>query len=229
MPRWVSVSVFFSICLCSADVSAYTPVKLSPANDVKAAVDAALCDDWKKAAELAKKTADAKVVKLVEWLRLTRATDGSADFEDMQRFMTKNAHFPRIYAIRRNAEKALLERGDNAALAKWFKKHPPVAPAAVIKHAELLMAKKDWERAVPMLYRLWAKGELSDDETQEVKEKLSLLLDEHDYAGRVEALLDERKPKQAQKLLGNLGDESRRLAVVRIGLMNNDAHAVRKI
>ncbi len=229
MPRWVSVSVFFSICLCSADVSAYTPVKLSPANDVKAAVDAALCDDWKKAAELAKKTADAKVVKLVEWLRLTRATDGSVDIEDMQRFMTKNAHFPRIYAIRRNAEKALLERGDNAALAKWFKKHPPVTPAAVIKHAELLMAKKDWERAVPMLYRLWAKGELSDDETQEVKEKLSLLLDEHDYAGRVEALLDERKPKQAQKLLGNLGDESRRLAVVRIGLMNNDAHAVRKI
>lgn len=229
MPFRISVSVFLSVCLLSANAAAYTPVKLTRSNDVKAAVDAALRDDWQKAGELAQKTADKKVVKLVEWLRLTRAADGGAAFEDMERFMKKNAHFPRIYVIRRNAEKALMEQGDDAALAKWFKKHPPVAPAAVIKQAELLMAKKEWERAVPMLYQLWAKGELSDDETQAVKEKLSLLLDEHDFANRVEALLDERKPKQAQKLLPELGDESRRLAVVRIGLINNDAHAMRKI
>ncbi len=229
MPFRISVSVFLSVCLLSVNAAAYTPVKLTRSNDVKAAVDAALRDDWQKAGELAQKTADKKVVKLVEWLRLTRAADGGAAFEDMERFMKKNAHFPRIYVIRRNAEKALMEQGDDAALAKWFKKHPPVAPAAVIKQAELLMAKKEWERAVPMLYQLWAKGELSDDETQAVKEKLSLLLDEHDYANRVETLLDERKPKQAQKLLPELGDESRRLAVVRIGLINNDAHAMRKI
>ena len=229
MPFRISVSVFLSVCLLSVNAAAYTPVKLTRSNDVKAAVDAALRDDWQKAGELAQKTADKKVVKLVEWLRLTRAADGGAAFEDMERFMKKNAHFPRIYVIRRNAEKALMEQGDDAALAKWFKKHPPVAPAAVIKQAELLMAKKEWERAVPMLYQLWAKGELSDDETQAVKEKLSLLLDEHDFANRVEALLDERKPKQAQKLLPELGDESRRLAVVRIGLINNDAHAMRKI
>ncbi len=229
MPFRISVSVFLSVCLLSANAAAYTPVKLTRSNDVKAAVDAALRDDWQKAGELAQKTADKKVVKLVEWLRLTRAADGGAAFEDMERFMKKNAHFPRIYVIRRNAEKALMEQGDDAALAKWFKKHPPVAPAAVVKQAELLMAKKEWERAVPMLYQLWAKGELSDDETQAVKEKLSLLLDEHDFANRVEALLDERKPKQAQKLLPELGDESRRLAVVRIGLINNDAHAMRKI
>lgn len=228
MLRFANIFVCLTVCLFSADAAAHAPAKQQSSASVKAAVDAAMRDEWQQAARLAKKTADAKVVKLVEWLRLTRGKDDIA-FADMERFMKNNADFPRIYVIRRNAETALLKQGDNAALEKWFKKHPPVSPAAVMKQAELLLAKKEWERALPMLYNLWAKGELSDDETTEAAEKLSLLLDTHDYAARVETLLNERKPKQAKKLLPSVDDEERKLANVRIGLMTNADHASRKI
>lgn len=217
-----------TVCLFSADAAAYSPVKPMKSPAVKAAVDAAMRDDWSKAAALAQKTQDAKLVKLVEWLRLTHGKD-MPDFGDMTRFMAKNPHFPRIYVIRRRAEEALLQKNDSAALEKWFKKHPPVSPAAVLKHAELLMAKKEWERAVPMLYNLWAKGDLSDEESELVREKLYLLLDKHDYAARVETLLNGRKAKQAKKLLSAVDDEAKKLATVRIGLIENAAHADRKI
>ena len=216
-----------TVCLFSANGFA-APAKPAASDSVKSAVNAAMRDNWDKAAALARKSGDAKLVKLVEWLRLTRKTDGVA-VDDMTRFMAKNPHFPRIYMIRRNAEAALLKQNDNAALEKWFKKHPPVSPAAVLKHAELLMAKKEWERAVPMLYNLWAKGELSDEESALVQEKLALLLEPHDYAARVETLLNDRKAKQAAKLAPFIDNEARKLADVRIGLINNTAHAARKI
>lgn len=216
-----------TVCLFSANGFAASAKSAAP-DSVKAAVNAAMRDDWGKAASLARKSSDAKLVKLIEWLRLTRKTDGVA-VNDMTAFMAKNPHFPRIYIIRRNAEAALLKQNDNAALEKWFKKHPPVSPSAVLKHAELLMAKKEWERAVPMLYNLWAKGELSDEESALVQEKLALLLEPHDYAARVETLLNERKAKQAAKLAPFIDNEARKLADVRIGLINNGAHAARKI
>lgn len=227
MPRFGMIFACLTVCLFSADGFA-APAKPASTASVKAAVDAAMRDDWGKAASLARKSSDAKLVKLVEWLRLTRKTDGVA-IDDMTRFMAKNPHFPRIYMIRRNAEAALLKQNNTAALGKWFKKYPPVSPAAVLKHAELLMAKKEWERAIPMLYNLWAKSELSDEETALVQEKLTLLLDTHDYAARVETLLNERKAKQAAKLAPFIDNEARKLADVRIGLINNAAHAVRKI
>ena len=178
MPRFGMIFACLTVCLFSADGFA-APAKPASTDSVKAAVDAAMRDDWGKAASLARKSSDAKLVKLVEWLRLTRKTDGVA-IDDMTRFMAKNPHFPRIYMIRRNAEAALLKQNNTAALGKWFKKYPPVSPAAVLKHAELLMVKKEWERAIPMLYNLWAKSELSDEETALVQEKLTLLLDTQD-------------------------------------------------
>lgn len=188
------------------------------------AIEAAAKEDYKAARNMAKDTANPKVLKLIEWMRLTNNKD-IAPFPELQRFMEKNPNWPRIYVIRRNAEQALLKEGNTAALEKWFRKHPPVSPEAVLIQADILLAKKDWEKAMPILYGLWMKGDLADENFAVVQEKLQFVLNEHDYAARMDRLLWSRNVAQATGLLKFVADEDRRLAQARIDFMTNHKNA----
>lgn len=212
---------FFSATVCDA---APLPAEQAYSRAVRAAVS----QDYQTALKTAETTADPTLLKLVEWFRLTDSKQ-IPDFDDAQNFIKKNPDWPRIYLIRRNAELALLKTGKKSELEKWFKLHPPVLPQAVLTYADILMEKKEWETAVPMLHALWGKGDLNEEETQLVKEKLFFLLDERDFSNRAEKLLDERKASQAKRLIPFTGAYTRRLAQIRANLIANDKNARKNI
>ena len=130
---------FFSATVCSA-----TP--LPTAQAYSRSIKAAVSQDYQTALKTAKTTADPKLIKLIEWFRLTDSQQ-IPDFNDAQNFIRKNPGWPRIYLIRRNAELALLETGKKSDLEKWFEQHPPVSTQAVLTYADILMEKKEWENA----------------------------------------------------------------------------------
>ena len=142
--------------------------------------------------------------------------------------MKKNPNWPRVYLIRRNAESAVLENGSKKELETWFKKHPPVSPQAVLAYADLLLARKEWEKAVPMLHALWNQGDLSEDDAKLVQEKLSLMLDERDFQYRAKKLLNDRKPVQARKLFPLVDPVSLKLDQARADLISNASSAKKK-
>ena len=192
------------------------------------AINAAADQDYQSALKAAKKTADPKLLKLIEWFRLTDSKQ-IPDFKEAQNFIKKNPDWPRIYLIRRNAELALLETGDKKDLEKWFKQHPPVSTRAVLTYAELLMEKKEWEKAIPMLHSLWANGDLDEEDTQLVQEKLFFLLDDIDFSKRAKKLLNERKASQARRFIPFMKDYTQKLAQIRSDLISNNKNARKEI
>lgn len=192
------------------------------------AIQAAAKEDYAAARKAAKETADPKLFKLIEWMRLTN-TKESPTFSEAERFMQKNPNWPRLYMIRRNAEQALLKDGKKNALEQWFKKHPPVSTPAVLKQVEILLEKKEWEKAVPMIHSLWRRGDFSPEEAAAIREKFDFLLDERDFAARTEKLLDERNASLAKDLLSQTDEDSRRLAQARIELILNTSKAKKAV
>ncbi|MBO4643929.1 MAG: lytic transglycosylase domain-containing protein, partial [Alphaproteobacteria bacterium] len=166
--------------------------------------------------------------KLIEWFRLTD-TKQSIDFRQAEAFMKKNQNWPRVYLIRRNAENAILANGSKKEQEAWFKKYPPISPQAVLAYSDLLLARKEWEKAIPMLHALWDQGNLSEDEAETVKEKLSFLLDERDFQYRAKKLLNDRKPLQARKLFPLIDPDSLKLNQARAELISNSANAKKSL
>ncbi|MBR4126245.1 MAG: lytic transglycosylase domain-containing protein [Alphaproteobacteria bacterium] len=192
------------------------------------AVKQSVAQDYDAAMESAKSAADPLLIKLVEWFRLTDSKQDT-DFRQAERFIKKNPNWPRVYLIRRNAERDILENGTKKELETWFKQYPPVSPAAVLAYADLLLAQKDWEKAVPMLHSLWDKGDLSAEDTALVMEKLTFLLDERDFQNRIRKLLNDRKPAQARKFFPFIGEDERRLAQTRTDLITNSPQAKKEL
>lgn len=192
------------------------------------AIKASAVQDYAAAAAAAKKTANSTLIKLVEWFRLTDSKQ-EIDFHQAEHFIKKNPDWPRVYLIRRNAERSLLTKGTKKEIINWFKQYQPISPQAVLTYADLLMEKKEWEKAVPMLHSLWNQGDLNEEETALIKEKLSFLLDERDFQNRIKKLLNERKPSQARKFFSFISDDSRRLAQARAGLISNASDAKKSL
>ena len=192
------------------------------------ALKASAAKDYALAAKEAQKASDPVLLKLLEWLKLTD-TVRESDIRQAERFITKNPDWPRIYLIRRNTEQTLVKNGSKKEKEEWFKRYPPVSPQAVLAYADLLMEKKDWEKAVPMLHKLWADGDLNEETTEIVRSKLELLLDERDYQNRVTKLLNDRKPSSARPFFPYLDNEARKLADARADLILNASDAKKSL
>ena len=210
-------------------VAAYAPTASGKSKEnYTKAIKAASEENYKQAYEIAKLTRDAKLIKIIEWMRLTN-TKNIASFDDLNNFMKKNKNWPRIYLVRRNAEKALLLEENKAELEKWFKDYPPVSVEAVLAYTDILMARKDWEAAIPLLHNLWIKSDLTEQELELVQERLFLILNEQDYADRLKQLLWARKTAPAKKILPLVDEETRKLAEARIALTENAKNIRKKI
>lgn len=192
------------------------------------AIKASAKNDYAKAFDVAKKTADPLLLKLIEWFELTD-TKQNVDFKKAERFMKKNPNWPRIYLIRRNAEQSLIQNGSDKEKKEWFKQYQPVSAQAVLSHATLLMKEKKWEKAIPMLHALWDYGNLTEKEADTVKEQLSFLLDERDFRLRAKKLLDERKVFQAKQYFPLINKEDRQLLETRAALIKNTSAAKKKL
>ena len=218
MKRRVLAFFCFLGCLFFAPFCFSAPSTQIP--EEAAAIKAAAAKNYLSAFSLAEKVSNPVLDKLIEWLWLTDPHQ-DIDFRQAERFMEKNPDWPRIYMIRRNAETVLLDNGTKKEMEEWFRRHPPVSPQAVLTYADLLMAQKEWEKAVPMLHNLWRHGNLSEEDAETVKEKLSLFLDERDYGIRTQKLMDERKVSQARKLFPFLSGEMLRMMQIRDNLISN--------
>lgn len=192
------------------------------------AIRSALNDDYKTAKSLVKKSNNAVLKKIIEWIYLT-SSDKNLKVSELTKFMEKNPDWPRIYMMRNNVERILLRENNSSDIEKWFKKYPPVSGNATLRQIELLMAKKDWETAIPMFYQLWRLGELTDHETKIILNNYGFLLKTHDYDARIKVLLDNKNTKQAEQLLNYASPIHKLLARIRIALIKNDKGARRKI
>ena len=192
------------------------------------AIKSSASQDYATAMATAKGTDDPLLLRLIEWFRLTD-TKQNIDFHRAENFMKKNPDWPRVYLIRRNAERSLLANGSKKEIENWFKQHPPVSPQAVLAHADLLLAQKEWEKAIPMLHALWDQSDLTAEETEMVREKLSFLLDERDFQNRIRKLLNDKKPQQARKLFPLVDEEARLLAQARVNLITNSDNAKKSL
>ena len=218
MKRRVLLLSFLSAGFFLTPVCSVCAGKPEP-NHIKA-IRSCASQDYTTALKTAKDTSDPLLLKLTEWFHLTDAKQ-DIDFRQAENFVKKNPNWPRVYMIRRNAERAVLTKGSPKDIENWFKQHQPVSPQAVLAYAELLLAQKEWEKAIPLLHALWDQGNLSPEETDFVREKLSFLLDERDFEGRVAKLLNERKTAQARKFFPLIGEDARRLAQARIALITD--------
>ncbi|MBR1777823.1 MAG: lytic transglycosylase domain-containing protein [Alphaproteobacteria bacterium] len=192
------------------------------------AIKASVSQDYAAALAAAKKAGDTLLIKLVTWYQLTD-TKQTVNFRQAENFIKRNPEWPRVYLIRRNAELSLIAEGSKKEKEAWFKQHRPISARAVLAYADLLMEKKEWEKAIPLLHDLWNQGDLTEDETALIREKLPFLLDERDFQNRTKKLLDDRKTAQAKRLFPLIGKDARQLAQVRAELITNAPDAKKSL
>ena len=176
---------FFSAAACPA-------ASLPAAQAYSRSIKAAAAQDYPAAMKAAKTTADPKLLKLIEWFRLTDSKQ-IPDFSDAQNFIKKNPGWPRIYLIRRNAELALLETGKKSDLEKWFKQHPPVSTQAVLAYADILMEKKEWEKAIEAFNEAAGLQDRTEHQTYRWIAKTNLALINLELKNKSEAIMHARE------------------------------------
>lgn len=136
---------------------------------------------------------------IADWRRL-RQSNGYA-FADYARFLIANPDWPGEAAMRRNAERQM-RAGENAAtVVAFFATEKPTTGNGWARLAESLLAQGRSAEAVAAAREAWAGPGLSATDEYSLFQRFGTSFTAADHDRRVDRLLIDRDPQDAQRLL----------------------------
>ena len=189
-----------------------------PAGTIAAqALRAADGNRWPEAHDIAQRSGDAVLVKLIEWLDLSRpGTDAS--FQRIAYFAQNNSDWPGMGSLYKRAEDALPQNLEPAQIAAWFDAHPPQNPDNMASYYDALVRLNRPEDAARHARRLWVDGTFTTDQARDYYARFSQVLQQGDNIARTDRLLWEKAYLDARAMLPLLDRDDQAAANVRIVL-----------
>ncbi len=167
-------------------------------------------------AEQAQNSLPAKAIAW-EWMR-QRNTD--LDFSTIADFVRNNPDWPRLRTLERRAEEALVDDVAAEKVTRWFAKRPPKTGKGMLRLAEVLFDRDDEQTGRNWLRRAWTIGGFSRREEDDIYRRHGHRLRPDDHAARLDNMIWNRKRSGATRMLKRVDKRTRRLAEVRLKLMN---------
>jgi soluble lytic murein transglycosylase len=182
------------------------------------AFDAIAKERWTDAFYAISRVRDPVARKIVLWLDLMRGGP-THPFADYQGFLEANPGWPGLTTIRAQAERAMPDGLDNAAVLRWFGNRDPVTITGVMELALALDKAGTPSRAAEVLRRGWVQLDFGSGDETEFRSRFSQFLRPEDDAARLDRLLWEEKRDPARRLLSRVDEGHRLVALARLALM----------
>jgi soluble lytic murein transglycosylase len=209
--------IAFFVAVFVLSITAAHAELLAPADQqtYRAAFAAAHANDWTAARRLAAEAQERLPAKVLQWLELTRSD--TATFADIVAFADSNPDWPAQRLLRERAEDASRDVADDRLL-DYFQRNRPTTPKGRLRLADMLAAAGKDAAAAEVVRALWLAADLDPDTERAILERHSARLRSADHVARLDRLIWAGQRSAAERLLGLVPDEQRRLAVARLGL-----------
>lgn len=151
------------------------------------------------AAAVAAPASDEINSSIADWRRLRQG--GNFAFADYARFLIYNPGWPGERAMRAAAEKAMQPGENPATVLAFFAKDKPDSGNGWARYAEALAASSRTAEAIDAAKQAWASPDLSSADEGYVLARFGGNLATADYDSRVDALLFNKDPADASRLI----------------------------
>jgi soluble lytic murein transglycosylase len=219
LPR-VSALVLALMVFCGAAAArpAHKPAHAAPLTAAAAAIQAADQNRWPEAEEIAARSGDPVLQKLIDWLDMERpGTDAS--FQRIAYFIKANPDWPGLGALRKRAEDLLPSNLPQAEIIAWFKASPPQNPDNVPAYYNALMESNQVAEAQRMVRDFFVSGNFTTDQLRAYVQEFSQILQRADAAARADRLIWDGAYLDARAMLSMLDRDDQAADDARIVLL----------
>jgi len=181
------------------------------------ALDAAERGQWPVARRHVDELGSPLLRTYVVWRELV---DGSSavGFERYAAFLERYGDWPRLGAVRANAELRLDDSVDYARRLAFFAERRPASRQGRIRLAEAELAMGDAARGQELVRATWVEDNFSQSEERFFLDQLGHLLEPEDHLRRLDRLLWDGREGEARRMLGLVDEGHRALAEARLAL-----------
>ena len=183
------------------------------ADPLKAALRAAWSRDWDGASASARASGPV-ALDIVEWMRL-RA--GGALLGDYERFLAAHPDWPGLALLREKGEEAVARSTTPDRVIGYFGARPPATATGAVALARALAAAGLADKAAVVIRRAWVTLDFAPEEEADAMAAFSSVLARANEE-RLDMLLWENRPGQAQRMLSRVSEGWQRLAAARLAL-----------
>ncbi|MSO66109.1 MAG: lytic transglycosylase domain-containing protein [Alphaproteobacteria bacterium] len=158
--------------------------------------------------------------KVLDWLYFS-SPSAAAPFGELSSFITTNQDWPRLNAIRRNAELALDNLGEesDALVIDWLTRYSPLSAVGKARLGEAKLRGGDREEGVRLLREAWINGDLNEKRERDLWKRHRRLLSKEDHELRLTRLLWDRDRPSAQRMLGYVDEPTKAFGKAWLALM----------
>jgi len=162
--------------------------------------------------------------KIKTWERLTR--DNSVEnYAELAQFIRKNPDWPKIWLLKRKAEKSMPSRASAAQIIAWFDDYPPKTAKGLDQYISALMISGRKNDAQNLMRQSWGDIDMSRDEQRNLYRKHGRLIDREAHTRRLDTLLFSKQYSSARGIASVLGGGFPALTEARIALASESSNA----
>lgn len=153
---------------------------------------------------------------IADWRRLRQSPNYS--FADYARFIIANPDWPGETTMRRNAERAMRPGENPATVVAFFRTEQPTTGNGYARLAESLAAQGRTAEALAAAREAWAAPGLSGTDEIALYQRFGASFTSADHDRRVDRLLIDRDPQDAQRLLVSTSPARRAAFAARVAM-----------
>jgi soluble lytic murein transglycosylase len=146
------------------------------------------------------------------------AGNASVGFDRYDAFLRRYPDWPRLGAVRANAELRIDETVDYATRLRFFADHRPISRQGRIRLAEAELAMGDAERGRELVRQSWMHDNFGESEEQFFLQAFGHLLEAADHETRLDRLLWDGREGEARRMLRRVSSGWAALAEARLAL-----------
>lgn len=189
------------------------------------ALKSAAAGRWPAARDAVRRTGNALLFDIVEWLAL-RTPGAKLDFAERTAFIAARSHWPNIAEIRRITEDVADKSGPDERL-RWFAQHPPVTTAGKVAYADAALSAGDLPLAEKLAREAWIGGRFDADDEREFLDRFGRFIGPEQHRARLEELLYAEQATAAQRMIRRVPTPLAAAATVRLALFGDAGNADR--
>jgi soluble lytic murein transglycosylase len=213
-------------------VLASPPLALPPPADMqrlREGVAAAGASQWQAVRTARAMAGDVLVQRILTW-RLLSDRDAPAAFEELDAALTQLAAWPGRETMRRKAEQTIIDSGLSAAQRiAWLTQSGPITGDGKVYLAMAKAQTGDRAGATALIKDAWRDATLTPRAETLARQSFTDALNSADYAVRVDRALWREDRAGAQRYLGLLTADQRKLAEARIALQRPPRRGLQQI
>ncbi len=155
--------------------------------------------------------------RYIMWRELV-AGSGAIDFQGHAAFLRRYPDWPRLGAVRANAELRIDETVSYAERLGFFADRRPATRQGRIRLAEAALAMGDAEQGRALVRQSWVADNFGQSEERYFLQQFGHLLGPAEHAARLDRLLWDRRESEARRMLRRVDGGHAALAEARLGL-----------